>query len=442
MLNKPIDYSELKTDEKNHVGQSILVPTIVDEYLNHLELSKKNRKNRKVFLTKFMKFISHNYFDNCPLSNIDFHLIELHHIQTYIKEINEHGFASNYLFHLKGLFSFIGINHFNTILQTKKPRKRTYNYDIVISFGRYLKEKKYSKIITYEKHINQFIKFLKINLYNLDITSTNTFFEIEESNLIAFEKHLVLKAEKKIITKRYVYAQLRSLSLFLKFLREKNVTDLRYNPPRFLQRNATRRNDYIEEIEIKEMMKMIPFLFIQSKYFYRNTSIFLILMYTGCRPIEVSNMNICDIWKNDCTILLKSKKSKHRRLRLNKEILFYIKKYLKQRKSFAPIDDDSLFVTMHGTRLSPASIYDILHKINKQLYGESKNPPVAFRHTFITNAFESGADLKTIADAAGHKHIASTDYYRQKSPERLLKNTINHDPVIKFEEDFNLGYCK
>lgn len=435
MLINPKSSFNSEFKNKKNGRKEIPFPPAADKYIDQLNMPYKSRSNYRVFLSKFMKFISHNYMDDCPFNEIDFHKVKQHHIQAYVKSIKEEGFSSTYLFHLRCFLEFIGINDFS-ILETKKPKPN--NIEIVDSFIKYLDMKKYSQTNTNKKHINLFIKFLKSNFQNLSKDPTDTFYDIEEQHLIAFERYLVLRADKKIITRSYVYSQLRSLSLFIKYLREKNITDLRYTPPRFLQRNPARRNDYIEEIELREMLQIISSTFKIDKFFYRNISIFLILMYTGCRPIEISNMNLTDIWKTDCTILLKSKKSKQRRVVLNREIFLFIKQYLEIRKVFSP-RDDSLFVSKDGTRLSPVAVYDILYKINKSLYGVSKNPPVAFRHTFITNACESGSDLKTVANAAGHKHLVSTDYYREKSPARLLKNSINHDPILKFKEEFDNG---
>lgn len=58
----------------------------------------------------------------------------------------------------------------------------------------------------------------------------------------------------------------------------------------------------------------------------------------------------------------------------------------------------------------------------------------ALRHTFITNAIDNNNDPFQVAETVGHKHLVSTQHYLHRSINRLLKNTLNHNPIEEIIE--------
>lgn len=415
-------------------------PNSAVTFINSVKNSSK--RTTKYYLTHFLKFLGQRF--NCNFDEINFSNIQNEDIESYKVHVmnSNRNDAKAFLRIARNYLTYMKIDLSNaTFLLRREPDSSKNKIEAVVQFIEYLRNfKKFSKPENYENHIALFIKFLQQEYTKLIITFNFDFGEIEEQQLLNYERYLCNRANKKIITKIYVYSQLRSIQLFFDFLRKKGISDIRYTPPRFLQKNTRRRNDYVEEEEIKEMISIIfrsptP----NDIFLYRNLAIFLIIMDTGCRPIEVSNLNMSDIWRTESSILLKSKKSKRRKVKLHYEIMPYIDDYLKIRHLFHPIDD-SLFLQRDGKKLKPKSINSIFRRINKLLFSYSKNPPVAFRHTYITNACESNIDLKKVADIVGHIHLVSTDSYRSKSPLRLKKNTEANDPTLQFEKEFNEGY--
>lgn len=126
-----------------------------------------------------------------------------------------------------------------------------------------------------------------------------------------FEKYQLERASFKKISKKYVYSITRSLRMFFDYLRKKGISNIKYVPPSFLQRDSNRANEYVEVTDIRLMIdsffKEINATNRNPKFLYRNLAIFLILLNTGCRPIEICNLSTSDIWLSEGAILLRSK---------------------------------------------------------------------------------------------------------------------------------------
>lgn len=409
---------------------------LVDNYLSNYHASFTTINRIQVRLTHFLKFIGKMLLKEIvDLDKHDISHITSEQVMQYKEELKSKMQVQLVQCHLNYIIKFLRFYEVPLIKDLESSKK--HKIIIIQSFLKYLQDiKKFSQIHTYGKHINSFVKFLSTR-YKVNCHSEYDFSDLELTNVLEYEKHQKKRFEKHQIKKIYAYFLLRTVSLFFKYLRKRNLSDIHYQPPRFLQRDRGRRNDYVEVDDMKLMIEAVFETTPDIRLAYRNMSIVLILIITGCRPIEISNMKIHDIWKTDYSALFKSKKSKNRKLKMNKTVMDSINTYLSFRSTFNPLDD-SIFLTNDGLPMNSKAISNVLYKINIFAFGKSKNPAVSLRHTYITNACEAGYDLRKIASAAGHKILSSTEWYRHKSPERLKKNTLAHDPTQMYEKEFNL----
>lgn len=70
--------------------------------------------------------------------------------------------------------------------------------------------------------------------------------------------------------------------------------------------------------------------------------------------------------------------------------------------------------------LKPAALRDRWRKAQTSmgLMGDEEFVPHIMRHTFVTRLLESGVDIKTVQELAGHESIVTTQRYAHSSPER------------------------
>lgn len=424
----------IKTIPVGHQSQSPLI----NQYLVNYRASIRTVQAITGRLTHFLRFIGKTLTKEIQdLDKNDIILITSEQVLLYKDEIQrtkKKYLAQYYLNDIKKFLCFHKISRslLNSLESGNQPQVK-----IVQSFLKYLEDvKKFSQIHTYRKHLNLFFKFLS-DRYKIDFHLEYEFSEIDLTHILEYEKYQRNRIERRQIKKIYAYSLLRTVSQFFRYLRKENLSDIQYQPPRFLHRDRARRNDYVETDDMKVMIESVFATTPDIRLAYRNVSIILILIITGCRSIEICNLKTQDLWHTDYTALFKSKKSKNRKLKMNKTVMDCINQYISLRDTFDPLDD-TLFLKKNGHPICSREIYNIFYKINNFAFGKSKNPPVALRHTYITNACEAGYDLRKVAAAAGHKILSSTDWYRHKSPERLKKNTFSHDPTKRFEKEFNL----
>lgn len=311
----------------------------------------------------------------------------------------------------------------------KSPQKRTEPPLYIEEYSEYLKNRNYSistigASITRTKQFNSQFK----ELFEKDLSSLEGLTDLTLEDIKIFENFLIKRVESKEIKKETAYCCIKSIRLFLQFLKYKEIIDFNYSIPKKFMVTPTRINTVIPK---NITLKMCEEILRNSYPFfrYRNLAILLLLVNLGCRPLEISNLNIHDVNITEKKITLYSVKSNQRTLNIDNTVILTLKKYIKVRKTLNP-QTDSFFIKRNGQPFHPQNITSIIFALNKKIFGKSVANARAYRHTYITNAIEDNNDFKDISEAVGHKHWFSTQHYLHRSNQRLLNNTLQYDPMV------------
>lgn len=314
----------------------------------------------------------------------------------------------------------------NTLVKKKsKVRKESKKNDsplpkILEDFLKFLNNKDYHGIKYYKKRIVAFQYFLENEGENITVFYQDNKEKLLFEKIIQYEKMLTLRISKEEIKTCSATVYLRTVQLFVSFLKSKNLVRKKYVISIHLRGRGKRANQFVPKEIMIELMNAI---YDHSNDISRDLAIFLIIIDTGCRPIEVSNLTMSDFDKIERTLSLECGKNERRKVKLSTEIIDVIKEYLDIRDEYIP-KTEKLFSNINGNPISSSSINSIFYKINIQAFGEASYPAKAFRHAFVTNALQE-YDLDRVADAIGHKDKKSTYYYQERSIQRLLDNTLN-----------------
>lgn len=151
------------------------------------------------------------------------------------------------------------------------------------------------------------------------------------------------------------------------------------------------------------------------------------LLATGMRVSEIQKVNVSDLNFDSNKLKTLGKGNKERVVLFNDRCKLYIKEYLNKRAAA----DIALFVSERSPykRLSVRAIQKILKNISLRKDFEYSVFPHKLRHTFATNMFRQGADLKTVQFLLGHKNISTTQIY--------TKTNID-DITFKYNKYFNI----
>ncbi|WP_273854147.1 tyrosine-type recombinase/integrase [Guptibacillus spartinae] len=274
-------------------------------------------------------------------------------------------------------------------------------------------------------HVTRVRYFTKILNKDLGYPQKTKDYNINLMHIKTFEGHLQKKINDRIITTPTSYVYLLSIKHFCKFLFFRKIISFEYNIPNNFRGSSKRSNDYVS---VENIMKLINSVNSRDNIIkFRNLSIILLIVETGCRPIEVCNINISDINFSERTIFIKSVKSGQRKMVLNKELIKLFKLYVSTRELYNP-NSNSLFLKVNGSRISRKAITNMFHQESIRAFNEKQISAKALRHTYATNAIDSGSNIEELSNSMGHKHWISTYYYLNKDIDRLLENTLKYNP--------------
>ncbi len=138
----------------------------------------------------------------------------------------------------------------------------------------------------------------------------------------------------------------------------------------------------------------------------RVAAIIELILQTGMRISEVSNLKLASVTKDLVTIEAYATQPE-RQVPLNTPAREAIERYLRERDN---TDSPYLFVSKSG---KPLAVRNIRASIDKYLKRASLSEYSVndLRNTFIIESLKRGVDLVTVSQAAGHKRLSTTERY-------------------------------
>lgn len=133
----------------------------------------------------------------------------------------------------------------------------------------------------------------------------------------------------------------------------------------------------------------------------------MLLLHTGIRRTELSNIKISHIDFNSNTIYLDETKTGNDRL------LFFRSYLIDDLKKYIDLNPDRKYLLWNfknDCQLSPRNITDFI-RYDREKIGLKRFSPHMFRHTFATMLLENGGELSSVKLLLGHQSIKTTEIY-------------------------------
>lgn len=142
----------------------------------------------------------------------------------------------------------------------------------------------------------------------------------------------------------------------------------------------------------------------------RDRTLMLVLLETGIRVMELTNLNIQDIdYENQTLRICRGKGRKPRLVPIQHTCLSELDRYLHQRGTL-PID--ALWITLHNTPLQLASIKKLIITYCKAAHIQgTRGSAHTFRHTMAKFYLLSGGDPFSLMHILGHTNVDMTKRY-------------------------------
>ncbi len=239
------------------------------------------------------------------------------------------------------------------------------------------------------------------------------------------------KSEKTVARRR------SAISKFFSYLIENRQID--YNPVQASSKVKVHKDSEVVYIDIVEQQKLLSSVddgsmldkrkqTYHDRYKKRDIALISLLLDTGIRISELHGMDIKDINFKACSVHILRKGGNKQFIYFSDEIAALLLDYLEERKRnhLYVSDDDPVFVTLKGQRLSIRAIQMLVEK-----YTESALPqkgkritPHKLRSSFAMEYYDSTKDILALQKKLGHNSITTTNIYAKATNEKM-KETRN-----------------
>ena len=143
----------------------------------------------------------------------------------------------------------------------------------------------------------------------------------------------------------------------------------------------------------------------------RDRAILELLYSSGLRLAELVDLNVGDVDVSDATVRVTGKGNKDRIVPVGRQALKALRQWAVTRGDLAAADENAMFVSNRGTRISPRSVQARVKHWARQQGIDANVYPHLFRHSFTTHVLESSHDLRGVQELLGHANISTTQVY-------------------------------
>lgn len=160
---------------------------------------------------------------------------------------------------------------------------------------------------------------------------------------------------------------------------------------------------------------------------FRNFIILKLLVFTGIRISELTNLNIEDVWQSRNELVVTRKNGEQEALYMEPSLQKDFYRYLEMRKGIEHIQkghEQSLFLSQRKRRMDPRSVRKMIMLIAKSADVEIPVTPQTFRRTFAYKHFNKYKDLSLTAGLLGNVSSEST---RKNYANASRINSIKHN---------------
>lgn len=153
----------------------------------------------------------------------------------------------------------------------------------------------------------------------------------------------------------------------------------------------------------------------------RDKAIIELFYSSGLRLSELTGLDPEGVDFSDGTVRVTGKGKKTRVVPMGAPAAAAIKEWLPLRAQLLAAGETALFVSQHGTRLTPRAVQYRLKYWAVKLGLPANVHPHVLRHSFASHVLQSSGDLRAVQEMLGHASIATTQIYTHLDFQHLAK---------------------
>ncbi len=167
----------------------------------------------------------------------------------------------------------------------------------------------------------------------------------------------------------------------------------------------------------------------------RDKAILEVFYSSGLRLAELAGLNLTDMDLRQGMLNVTGKGNKTRKLPLGSKAIMALKDWLKQRATMTIADQDAVFLSQRGKRLSVRSIQQRLQYWAAKQGMNGRLHPHMLRHSFASHMLESSGDLRAVQELLGHSDISTTQIYTHLDFQHLASVYDKAHPRARKDKD-------
>ena len=228
------------------------------------------------------------------------------------------------------------------------------------------------------------------------------------------------------------------LSALYEFLMVEGLVE--YNPILPFRKYYLRRYKNGNDSEIRKLISVEDASrLVNSILDSRDKCILVLLFKTGMRAGELTSLDATDVDLDKGEVILKLKKKRSNRvLYLDNEAIAVLQRWMTARKNRRGAEDQALFISKTGTRITIKSIEILIEKhaervgLHNPLASrlEEKFTPHCCRHWFVTHLLRAGMSRDFVKELRGDTRGEAIDIYNHIDKKELRESYLAHIPQL------------
>lgn len=204
-----------------------------------------------------------------------------------------------------------------------------------------------------------------------------------------------------------IQRRLSALRSFYGFLLRENR--VRHNPALDIRapRSAQRLPAAMDVDAVGQLLNIKP----DTPLAIRDLAILELFYSSGLRLSELVSINCHDLDLEERTVEVTGKGRKTRILPVGKQACQALRRWLQERATLTCEDENALFVTRKGRRLSTRTVQKRLQQWARKQHIDIHVHPHMLRHSFASHMLESSGNLRAVQELLGHADIRTTQVY-------------------------------
>lgn len=153
----------------------------------------------------------------------------------------------------------------------------------------------------------------------------------------------------------------------------------------------------------------------------RDAAMMELIYSSGLRISELVSLDLHSLDLADRSLRVEGKGRKERDLPIGGKALQAIDRWFDFRHELAGYDENALFVSMRGSRITVRAVQQRMDHWGKRLDIQGKVHPHRLRHSFASHMLESSGDLRAVQELLGHEDISTTQIYTHLDFQHLMQ---------------------